>query len=70
MATRSVALAGRLAARDRPILDLGKSCQGRHEPVPETEKQAMIAELDALAALPYSLTERQLMQLFEIFHEG
>jgi hypothetical protein len=30
----------------------------------------MIAELDALAARLYDLTERQLVHIFETFHEG
>ena len=38
--------------------------------MPEDVKQDMIAELDALAARLYGLTERQLVHVFQTFHEG
>ncbi len=35
-----------------------------------TEKDDMIAELDAVVAHLYGLTETQLRHIFETFHEG
>ena len=39
-------------------------------PLQESEKQDMVAELDAVVAHLYGLTEKQLMHIFETFHEG
>ena len=37
--------------------------------MPEDEKQDMVAELEALAARLYGLTELQFVHVFETFHE-
>ncbi len=39
-------------------------------PLDEDEKEDMIHELDAVVAHLYGLTERQLVHIFETFHEG
>lgn len=67
---RAVALAGRLAAPDRRFAEWAAAVGVAHGPLPEDEKQDMIAELDALAARLYGLSERQLIHVFETFHEG
>jgi hypothetical protein len=67
---RIVALAGRLAAPDQRFAAWAKAVGVHHGSLPEDEKQDMIAELDALAARLYGLTERQLVHVFETFHEG
>jgi hypothetical protein len=70
VAGRVVALAGRLAAPDRRFAEWAAAVGVAHGPLPEDEKQDMIAELDALAARLYGLGERQLIHIFETFHEG
>ena len=67
---RVVALAGRLAAPDERFAEWAAAVGVRHGKLSEDEKQDMIAELDALAARLYGLTERQLAHVFETFHEG
>jgi hypothetical protein len=67
---RVVALAGRLAAPDRRFAVWAEAVGVEYGSLPEDEKQDMIAELDALAARLYGLTEQQLVHVFETFHEG
>jgi hypothetical protein len=67
---RVVALAGRLAAPDRRFAAWAEAVGVAHGSLPEDEKQDTIAELDALAARLYGLSERQLAHVFETFHEG
>jgi hypothetical protein len=67
---RVVAIAGRLAAPDRRFAAWAKAVGVEHGPLPEDEKQDMIAELDAVAADLYGLSEPQLVHVFETFHEG
>lgn len=67
---RVVAVAGRLAAPDERFAEWAKAVGVRHGKLPEDEKQDMIAELDALAARLYGLSEPQLVHVFETFHEG
>jgi hypothetical protein len=67
---RTIALAGRLAAADKRFSgwaqDAGVEC-GRLE---DDEKEDMIHELDAASAHLYGLSEKQLVHIFETFHEG
>lgn len=67
---RVVALAGRLAAPDDRFAGWANAIGVKHGRLPEDETQDMIAELDALAARLYGLSEPQLVHLFETFHEG
>jgi hypothetical protein len=67
---RAVALAGRLAAPDKRFALWAKSVGVAHGSLPEDEKQDMIAELDAVVAHLYGLSESQLVHIFETFHEG
>jgi hypothetical protein len=67
---RVVAIAGRLAASDDRFAGWAELVGVVHGKLPEDKKRDMIAELDALAAHLYGLTERQLRQVFETFHEG
>ena len=39
-------------------------------PLPPNEKDDHIHELDAVVARLYGLTEKQLVHIFETFHEG
>jgi hypothetical protein len=67
---RTVALAGRLATSDKRFSGwaeaVGVDC-GRLE---DDEKEDMIYELDAISAHLYGLSEKQLIHIFETFHEG
>jgi hypothetical protein len=67
---RVVVLAGRLAAPDDRFSEWAGAVGVKPGPLPADEKQDMIAELDALAARLYGLTEPQLVHLFETFHES
>lgn len=67
---RVIALAARLAAPDKRFADWAKAVGVPHGPLPEDEKQDMIAELDAVVARLYGLAEAQLVHIFETFHEG
>lgn len=67
---RVVALAGRLASPDNRFAAWAKAVGVDCGPLPPDEKDAMIAELDALAASLYGLSEKQLAHVFETFHEG
>ena len=67
---RVVQLAGRLAARDDRFAEWAEQVGVECGPLPEAEKDDMIAELDAVVAHLYSLSERQLIHLFGTFHEG
>lgn len=67
---RAVALAGRLACPDKRFAAWAKAVGVPHGPMDEGEKDDAIAELDAVAAQLYGLTEAQLAHIFETFHEG
>jgi len=67
---RVVALAGRLACPDKRFAAWAKAVGVECGPLQDGEKQDMIAELDAVVAHLYGLTEKQLLHLFETFHEG
>jgi hypothetical protein len=66
---RVVALAGRLAAPDDRFASWTEAVGVKHGTLPEDEKQDMLAELDALSARLYGLSERRLVHVFETFHE-
>lgn len=67
---RVVALAGRLASPDRRFSSWAKAIGVECGPLEENEKQHMIAELDAVVANLYGLSEKQLVHMFETFHES
>jgi len=67
---RVVALSGRLAAPDERFAEWAEAVGVEWGPLAEDEKDDMIAELDAVVAHLYGLTERQLVHIFETFHEG
>jgi hypothetical protein len=67
---RIVGLAGRLAARDKRFAIWAKAVGVDYGALQEGERQDMIAEIDAVVAHLYGLTEKQLAHLFETFHEG
>jgi hypothetical protein len=67
---RAVALAGRLAAADKRFAAWAKAVGVEHGALEDGQKQDMIAELDAVVAHLYRLTEKQLVHRFETFHEG
>jgi hypothetical protein len=69
-AARVAAVAGRLAAPDERFTEWAAAVGIKHGKLPEDEKQDVIAELDALAARLYGLSDRQLAHIFETFHEG
>lgn len=67
---RVVALAGRLAAPDERFAQWAEQVGVEWGPVGDAEKEDMVAELDAVVARLYGLTEGQLAHIFETFHEG
>ncbi len=67
---RVVSLAGRLASPDKRFATWAKAVGVEHGPLQDAEKQDMITELDAVVAHLYGLNEKQLVHIFETFHEG
>ena len=67
---RTVAIAGRLACPDERFAEWAKAVGVDWGPLAEDEKEALIHELDAVVAHCYGLTERQLVHIFNTFHEG
>ncbi len=67
---RTVLLAGRLACPDERFAEWAEAVGVIHGPLAADEKEDMIHELDAVAAHLYGLGERQLIHIFETFHEG
>ena len=67
---RIVELAGRLACPDRRFAQWANSVGVEHGPLAQDEKDDMIHELDAVVAHLYGLGQRQLVHVFETFHEG
>lgn len=67
---RIVKLAGRLAAPDERFAAWARLVGVGHGEVPESERDDMVAELDALVARLYGLAEPEVVHVFETFHEG
>lgn len=67
---RVVALAGRLACRDRSFAAFARAVSVEHGVLSADEKADMIHELDAVVAHLYGLDAGQLGHIFETFHEG
>jgi hypothetical protein len=67
---RTVALAGRLAATDNRFSVWAEAVGVECERLEDDEKEDMIHELDAISAHLYGLSEKQLVHIFETFHEG
>jgi hypothetical protein len=67
---RVVTVAGRLAAVDDRFGEWAEEVGVECGPLDDGEKEDMIAELDAVVAHLYGLTEPQLVHIFETFHEG
>ena len=67
---RTVALAGRLACPDKRFAKWAKAVGVEYGKLDANEKDNMIAELDAVVAHLYGLSESHLTHIFETFHEG
>jgi hypothetical protein len=67
---RVVALAGRLACPDKRYKEWASAVGVECGKLDDAEKQDLIHELDAVVAHLYGLSEGQLTQVFETFHEG
>lgn len=68
---RAVAIAGRLAAVDERFSDWAKAVGVEVGSVKTgSEKEALIAELDALVAHLYGLNREQVEHIFKTFHRG
>ena len=67
---RVVALAGRLACPDERFAKWARAVGIPYGQLAVDEKDDMIHELDAVAAHLYELNEKQLVHVFETFHEG
>lgn len=67
---RAIKLAGRLACPDERFAGWAESVGVAYGLLEPDEKDDMISELDAVVAHLYGLSERQLVHIFETFHEG
>ena len=67
---RIVEIAGRLACPDERFAEWAKAVGVDWGPLAEDEKEALTHELDAVVAHCYGLTERQLVHIFDTFHES
>ncbi|MGH7557371.1 MAG: Eco57I restriction-modification methylase domain-containing protein [Gemmatimonadota bacterium] len=67
---RAVEIAGRLAAPDERFARWAEAVGIPAAVVSADEKEGLIAELDAVAALLYGISDSQLRHVFETFHEG
>ena len=70
-AARTATLAARLAVHNDDRFGDWATAVGVHlEPISPAEQDDLISELDACVAHLFSLDERQLVHIFETFHEG
>ena len=67
---RVIELSGRLACPDDRFKEWANKVGVECGPIEESDKEAMIYELDALVAHLYGLSESQLVHIFETFHQG
>jgi hypothetical protein len=67
---RVVEIAGRLAAVDDRFADWAAKVGVPVHSVPESDKDDLIAELDAVVALLYGLTQQDVEHVFATFHRG
>jgi hypothetical protein len=67
---RVVALAGRLACPDERFAGWAEAVGVACGPLADDAKEDAVHELDAVVAHLYGLTEKQLVHVFETFHEG
>lgn len=67
---RIVQLAGRLACPDRRFSSWAEEAGVEWGELDDGERSDMINELDAVSALLYGLSARQLTHIYETFHEG
>lgn len=67
---RVVALAGRLATQDKRLRPWAKAVGVECGRLKDEAREDMMAELDAVVAHLYGLSERQVRHVFETFHEG
>ena len=61
-------VSGRLAARDLRFSDWAKKVGVHCGPYTDQEKAELLAKLDALSAIAYGLTEKQLVYIYDTFH--
>ena len=66
---RVVQLAGRLACPDERFASWANSVGVEYGPLEDDKKIDMIYELDAIVARLYGLSEKQLIHVFETYHE-
>lgn len=67
---RVVELAGRLASPDERFTAWANEVGVECGPLGVAEKDDKIHEIDAIVAHLYGLTQKQLVHIFETFHEG
>jgi hypothetical protein len=67
---RAIQLAGRLGAPDDRFAAWAEEVGVECGPLAADEEEDMICELDAVVARLYNLSEKQLVHIFETFHEG
>jgi hypothetical protein len=67
---RVVEIAGRLAAVDQRYSEWAAKVGVPVGSVPDTDRDDLIAELDAVVALLYGLTRQDVQHVFATFHRG
>lgn len=67
---RAINIAGRLAGLDERFRDWANKVGVEYGPLADDEKDDYIQELDAVVAHLYGLNQKQLIHIFETFHEG
>lgn len=70
LGSRVTELAGRLACPDERFAQWAADVGVDHGPLSASEMEGSIHELDAVVAHLYGLSEKQLVHVFETFHEG
>ena len=65
-----VELSARLAAQDRRLHAWGRAAGVNPGRLVDDEREDMVRELDAVVGVLYGLDERELVHIFETFHQG
>ncbi len=69
-AKRIVVLAAQLLSQEPTLVDWAAKCSVAFKPLAAPERMAHIAEIDALVALQFGISRKQLNRVFESFHRG
>jgi hypothetical protein len=70
VANRIVLLAAQLLAQEPSLVQWAINCGVMFKPLSDAERAEYISEIDALAALQFGISRKQLNRVFESFHRG